>query len=331
MAALPDAGAPELIELRRLRVEHFQPLLEEETARWRELLDWDFRPSADLVRRFVRMKALSGWGLVEGGALIGYSYYVCEEAKGLIGDLYLLRRRRAIELENLLLEAVLDSLFATPPIRRVEAQLLMLPAAFDRPLPRSRWLRVYARNFMVADLNVCDRLLPGPAAARVRIERFTERFQEAAARLIADAYREHIDSEINDQYRSVSGARRFLSNVVHYPGCGSFFPPASLVAVEPKSGNLVGLSLASLVAARVGHITQICTAPEVRGQGVGYELLRRSMSMLARERCRKVSLTVTAANHEAIRLYERTGFRTSRTFAAYVWARPEPASPSEKP
>lgn len=321
MAALPDAGPPELVELRRLRVEHFQPLLEEETARWREWLDWDFRPSADLVRRFVRMKALNGWGLVEGGELIGYSYYVCEEAKGLIGDLYVLRRRQAVELENLLLEAALDSLFATPAIRRVEAQLMMLSVPFDRPVPRRRWLRAYARNFMVADLEGCDRLPPGPAADKVRIERFSERFHEAAAELIAEAYRGHIDSEINDQYRSVSGASRFLSNIVHYPGCGSFFPPASLVAVDPGSGKLVGLSLSSLVAARVGHVTQICTAPQVRGQGVGYELLRRSMAMLARERCRKVSLTVTATNHEAIRLYERTGFRTLRTFAAYVWSK----------
>lgn len=319
MAALPDAGLPELVELRRLRVEHFQPLLEEETARWRELLDWDFRPSADLVRRFVRMRALNGWGLVEGGRLIGYSYYVCEEAKGLIGDLYVARRRQAVELENLLLEAVLDSLFATPPIRRVEAQLMMLPSPFDRPVPRGRWLRKYARNFMVADLEAGGSLAPGPAAARVRIERFTERFQEAAAQLIADAYRGHIDSEINDQYRTLSGARRFLSNIVHYPGCGSFFPPASLVAIDPQSGRLVGLSLSSLVAAQVGHITQICTAPEVRGQGVGYELLRHSLEVLARERCRKVSLTVTASNLEAVRLYERTGFKTQRTFAAYVW------------
>jgi ribosomal protein S18 acetylase RimI-like enzyme len=321
MAALPEAGLPELVELSRLRVEHFQRLLEEEIARWRELLDWDFRPSADLVRRFVRMKALNGWGLVEGGELIGYSYYVCEETKGLIGDLYLLRGRRAVELESLLLQAVLDSLFATPLIERVEAQLMMLPSPFEGLIPRSRWVRTYARNFMVADLEACGQLPPGPAAAEIRFERYTERFQDPAAELIADAYRGHIDSEINDQYRSVSGARRFLSNIVHYPGCGSFFRPASLVAIDPERGNLVGLSLASLVAERAGHITQICTAPEVRGRGVGYELLRRSMSLLARAGCRTVSLTVTASNREAVRLYERTGFRTQHAFSAYVWTK----------
>jgi ribosomal protein S18 acetylase RimI-like enzyme len=35
--------------------------------------------------------------------------------------------------------------------------------------------------------------------------------------------------------------------------------------------------------------------------------------------CRKVSLTVTAANREAVDLYERMGFRTIRKFSAFVW------------
>ena len=46
---------------------------------------------------------------------------------------------------------------------------------------------------------------------------------------------------------------------------------------------------------------------------------RRSLKGLAIRGCRKVSLTVTAANEEAIRLYERIGFHTTRTFGAYVW------------
>jgi ribosomal protein S18 acetylase RimI-like enzyme len=35
--------------------------------------------------------------------------------------------------------------------------------------------------------------------------------------------------------------------------------------------------------------------------------------------CRKVSLTVTAANDDAIRLYRRVGYSIRRVFAAYVW------------
>jgi ribosomal protein S18 acetylase RimI-like enzyme len=82
---------------------------------------------------------------------------------------------------------------------------------------------------------------------------------------------------------------------------------------------LNGLCLASLVAPEVGHITQICVSRERQGTGAGYEMLRRSMTALADQGCRSVSLTVTASNTNAVRLYERVGFSTRKTFAAYVW------------
>jgi len=143
--------------------------------------------------------------------------------------------------------------------------------------------------------------------------------QESAAYLIPEAYRGHIDSRINDQYDTVSGARRFLYNIVQYPGCGAFFRPASHVALNLDTGELAGLSLCSLVAQEVGHITQICVAPQYRGMGLGYELLRRSLVGLEQAGCRLATLTVTAANREAIVLYERVRFTTARKFRAFVW------------
>ena len=104
-------------------------------------------------------------------------------------------------------------------------------------------------------------------------------------------------------------------------GCddGSFFQPASFGAADKTVGTLCGMSLASLVAADSGHITQVCVAPSHRGTGLGYELLRRSLVALAAHGCHKVTLTVTASNTEAIDLYERMGFTNRRDFAAYVW------------
>jgi ribosomal protein S18 acetylase RimI-like enzyme len=40
---------------------------------------------------------------------------------------------------------------------------------------------------------------------------------------------------------------------------------------------------------------------------------------MARHGCRKASLTVTAANTDAILVYERMGFHKTRVFSAYVW------------
>ena len=99
MAALSDAVFPRLVDLRQLRPDDLQPLLTEEIEEWRQNLDWDFKGSADLVERFVAMHALMGYGLVAANRIVGYTYYVCEERKGLIGDLYVLPRYRSEEME----------------------------------------------------------------------------------------------------------------------------------------------------------------------------------------------------------------------------------------
>src|SRR6266404_1677702 len=153
MAALPDSRTDPVVELRRVAVEHLAPILEEETAAWRSELDWDFRPSADLVRRFVHMQALNGFALAQGPRLVGYCYYVCEEGKGLIGDLYVMRDHRSVENENTLLQAVLDATWRTPGVRRIEAQLMMLSGPLDRPLPHQNWFRSYPRCFLEVPLD----------------------------------------------------------------------------------------------------------------------------------------------------------------------------------
>ncbi len=318
MAAVSNASVPEVVDLRGLRERDLDLLLEEEGLTWRSIFNWDSRASSDLVRRFVKIQALNGFALMQGGRVIGYSYYVCEDRKALIGDLFLLRGFASVENEDLLLGAVLQALLNTPYMVRVEAQLLMMHGPFERSMPFSRYLKVHPRNFMMADLAGAAGLPGGRAIHTHLFEPWTGRRQDEAARLIAAAYEGHVDSSINDQYCSVSGARRFLLNIVQYPGCGSFFAPASNVALN-ASGELVGISLASLVSEDSGHITQVCVSPEERGTGAGYEMLRRSLTSLAAHGCIKTSLTVTASNQEAIRLYQRMGFRATRRFAAYVW------------
>ena len=78
----------EIVDLRRLSAGQLESLLLEETAAWRDLLDWEFEKSADLVRRFVDMHALNGCALLEDGEVVGYLYYVLEENKGLLGVLF---------------------------------------------------------------------------------------------------------------------------------------------------------------------------------------------------------------------------------------------------
>jgi ribosomal protein S18 acetylase RimI-like enzyme len=318
MAALSEVRAPELIDLRDLGADDLGRILEEEKLLWRSQLYWDFCASADLVQRFVRIQALSGFALVVGGQPVGYSYFVTEDRKALIGDLYVMRDWAHPEWEDMLLGAVLEALSANPHVHRIEAQLMMLHGGFERTLPFAKYVQIHPRNLMLIDLDASASLPASRSGSRHRFTNWEEARHEDGALLIADAYEGHIDSTINDQYRTIAGAKRFLSNIVQYPGCGTFFQPASWVA-DHRVGPMCGLSLASLVAPDIGHITQICVSPQVKGRGVGYELLRRSLGSLARQGCDRASLTVTAANTEAVQLYQRVGFRAVRRFAAYVW------------
>jgi ribosomal protein S18 acetylase RimI-like enzyme len=314
-AALRD---PEIIDLRRLSARDLEPLLAEETAAWQTELEWEFEKSADLVRRFIDLRALNGYGLIDGGEIVGYLYYVVEEGKGLIGDLYVRRGYRTVDRENRLLEAALDAMMASRSIRRIESQLMMLQHAAARPMPRADSLSVFERNFMRVDLRRAT-LAEGRVRYPMYLEKWSDHYQDAAAQLIATAYTGHVDSRINDQYRSAAGARRFLYNIVQYPGCGAFYRPASYAAFDAGSGRLCGISLASMVAPECGHITQICVSPSVRGTGIGHALLRASLTTLRDMGCRSGSLTVTAANDDAVALYQRVGFDVARRFSAYVW------------
>lgn len=317
MAAVSDSPPARIVDLRELRPGDLDAVLLEETQTWYETLDWDFRASAALVRRFHDMQALHGAALVMNGYPVGYCYFVSEERKGLIGDLYVMKDFFTPENEAVLLESVVERLIATSFVKRIESQLMMLRSGPAIRLPRRQYVRGYLRNFMEVDLAGAAQLPARKIPQSVLIDGWTERKQDDAAGLIVSAYQGHIDSQINDQYRSAIGARRFLTNIVQYPGCGSFFAPASYASFA--AGALCGVSLASLVSHDVGHITQVCVAPSFQGTGLGYELMRRSMESLAVHGCRAVSLTVTAANESALRLYRNMGFVPRRAFAAYVW------------
>jgi len=90
---------------------------------------------------------------------------------------------------------------------------------------------------------------------------------------------------------------------------------------HPGSDDLVGAVLTSEVSAGVGHTTQICVQPGFQGHGLGRILMQTAADALRVQHFKELSLTVTADNHTAVRLYERLGFTTIRSFTAGVWPR----------
>jgi ribosomal protein S18 acetylase RimI-like enzyme len=309
----------ELRELRELAPGSLHDLLIEETAAWRRELRWDFEPSAALVRQFADEQTLGGHALVSGREVLGYAYTVADNEKGLIGDLFVREQYRTVERENRLLAACVDSLAKMRGIRRIEAQILLLKAPRPMPAAYHDQLQIHERQFLQCALRPWPAWPSGAAQCRLDIDSWHSRYHDEAARLLADSYDGHVDSQINDQYQSIGGARRFLTYIVDYPGCGAFDEEASLLAWNRDTGRLVGMCLASRVAPETGHVTQVCVSPSVRGRGVAFALMVDSLRAMSAAGCSHCSLTVTSANRKAISLYERMGFVRRQSFAAMVW------------
>jgi len=295
------------------------PLLLEEIADWDLNLDWDFSKSAALVREFAEARTLSGAALIEGVEVAGYAYTGLEDHKGLIADLYVRPRWRSVHTEALLFGVVIDALMRVPGVRRIESQLMLLDAVSAKAIARANPVGLFERLLMTLNANIP--LPPGRSSItqKFRIEPWGDQHCAAAATVIPLAYNGHVDSQINDHYRTIAGAESYLQNLVQFPGSAASYGPASYIAFHLSTGLAAGISLSSLVAGDVGHITEICVAPEAQGAGLGYELLRQSIAALRGAGAKRVSLTVTSSNEEALRLYTRCGFRKARRFYAYVW------------
>jgi ribosomal protein S18 acetylase RimI-like enzyme len=311
----------EILDLRHFSGVDLRPLLEEEITEWGKLLSWDYAGSAEMILRYMDAKILPGYAAIERGSIFGYAFFVYEQSKGVIGDLFVhdggrVQNRR--EVEERLLTHVIETLQQSPGIHRVEAQLLAHEAGeVARPFLQqgfSRHPRVFMNFEMARHPHTAPALPP-----EFEIRPWSEEQYQASAAVITAAYRGHVDSEINDQYRTLTGSLRFLNNIVRFPGCGTFDPHASFVIFLRRTRTLIGLILCSQVRSDVGHITQVCVLPEYRSAGLGVALLAATTRSLRDRKFRAISLTVTQANDRAIKLYERIGFDSIRVFDAFVW------------
>jgi ribosomal protein S18 acetylase RimI-like enzyme len=307
-----------IVDLRQATVRQLEPLLEEEALHWRQELHWDYRAALELIKRFLEARALAGYVAFENGAAVGYSFYVLEEQKGLIGGLYVSSKYPQAPLAKQLLEDTLCAMRTLPRLERIEAQLMPFSGPVDSPL-RDQGFRLYTRQFMLLDLHTTPS--HPKVSAGLRLNRWNDRYFEACAKLIYLSYADHVDGEINDQYRSRAGALKFLKNIILLPGCGQFVPDASFVLHEPGDTDPLAVILTSEVSPGVGHTTQLCVLPGHQGHGLGRTLMQASTEALRIMKFKELTLTVTSENHGAVQLYDCLGFRTIKSFTAGVWPR----------
>ncbi len=303
-----------------------RPVLEAEGLVWKERLRWDYRGSARLLMQYLDNRMLPGYAAVSAEQVIGYVFCVYEETKAVIGDVFALgeaedKGEQAHELEETLLRHLLELLVNSPQVDRIESQLLLHPSGSYSDIFRRAGFEQYRRLFMSKLLAGLWSPPPVNLPGELALRSWRDEDLPPAARLICAAYRDHPDSLINDQYRSVHGSMRFLNNIVRYSGCGTFSSPASHVIVDRSSREFVALVLGSRVSHESGHITQLCVHPAYRRLGLARMLLGLAGFHFMRQGATEISLTVTEANQQAIDLYLSDGYVCTHEFDAAVWER----------
>jgi ribosomal protein S18 acetylase RimI-like enzyme len=320
----------EIIDIRRYEAQEFSDLLAAESRAWNNTLRWDFAASVRIINSCLRDKRLSGYALVGEGKIRGYCFFFYDGEKGIVGDLYLHPELAGLGHERELLEHALETLLATPGLRRIEAQLPHFEREELEPCFAARGFQSFLRRFMSLGLKGPRRgTMPEPGSepapqglwAREDIELtpWQKRFNNDAAEMLYQSYQEHVDALINDQYASVIGASRLIENIYHNQGCGDFLTNVSRMAVHRPTQKLAGILTVTRVRPRTAHIPQVGVGPAFQALGVGTAMMEAAFRDLRQDGFEQVTLTVTDANAGAVRLYQRLGFETFKTFGAFIY------------
>ncbi|HWG20960.1 MAG TPA: GNAT family N-acetyltransferase [Terracidiphilus sp.] len=334
----------EILDLRHFQAPLLRPLLDAEAQVWRQRLHWDYSTSARLLMQYLDSHMLPGYAALDAGRVTGYAFCVYEDTKAVIGDVFAMggeppnaaaakggsgmlstagreHPQAPVEVEERLLRHLFETLQNSPQVERIESQLLLHPTESHGQVFREAGFSLYRRLFMVRELGAEQDAMGGDLPHELELRGWRDEDLNVAGRLICEAYAEHPDSLINDQYRSAQGSVRFLHNIVRYAGCGAFAPQVSQVVVERASREMVALVLGSKVSGQSGHITQLCVRPQYRRRGLARLLLGRAAAGFRQQGMSEVSLTVTEANTTAIELYRSEGFECRHRFDAAVWRR----------
>ncbi len=316
----------EILDLRHFSAAMLRSVLDAEGLIWKERLHWDYRASARLLMQYLDNHMLPGYAAVLDQQVIGYVFCVYEETKAVIGDVFALDAEQGhgvpdLKLQATLLRHLLELLVNSPQVDRIEAQLLLHPSGSHPQVFLASGFELFRRLFMVQPLEGLWSPPQPKLPNELEVRSWRDEDLAPAARLICESYRNHPDSQINDQYRSVPGSMRFLNNIVRYSGCGTFSSPVSHVVVHRASREFVALVLGSRVSQQSGHITQVCVHPAYRRQGLARMLLGVAGFHFMRQGATEISLTVTEANQQAIDLYLSEGYTCTHKFDAAVWER----------
>jgi ribosomal protein S18 acetylase RimI-like enzyme len=305
--------------LREAEPREIRPLLDEEAALWHAELGWDFAEVRAAVGGGIERGSLPGRMVADGSRAVAYCYYMVDPSRVIVGSIFATRSARGQGLEEELVDAVIEDARAERGSGRVECQTLFCTAegadeCFSRKGFASR-ARHYMRRELSSALPEPDTLPAGVTLRPLRREDLI-----AASEIIYKSHRDSVDAALNMTYATPATCRAFVETLVVRAGCGPFDAQASRLAVGPWGP--LGVLIASRLSRSNGHVCQVSVSPEAQGRGLGAALVNIALASFRAQGLASATLSVTASNERAHRLYERLGFTVQRAFAAHAWARP---------
>ena len=308
---LREAGAREL-----------RPLLDEEAALWHSELGWDFAEVRAAVSGGIERGTLPGRVVAENGRAVAYCYYMVDPARVIVGSIFATRGLRGRGIEEELVDAVIEDARGERGSGRVECQTLFCTAEGADARFAQKGFASRARHYMRRELGA-PVPAPAPLPAGVTLRPLRREDIQAAAEIIYRSHKDSVDAALNMTYATPATCRAFVDTLVVRSGCGPFDAVASRLAVGPWGP--LGVLIASRLSRSNGHVCQVSVSPEGQGRGLGAALVGIALGSFREQGLASATLSVTAANERAHRLYERLGFSVQRAFAAHAWARPPAA------
>jgi ribosomal protein S18 acetylase RimI-like enzyme len=181
----------------------------------------------------------------------------------------------------------------------------------------------YFKRFrMEADLAAAR---PGPLLPPAyRLVPWNEAVIDVHARTKHRSFRDEIDAVVFPCLGSLDGCRRLMREIRAKPG---FLSAATwLIARGSAPADLEWCGTIQGIVDRggVGMIQNIGIVPGHRGLGLGTCLILQALAGFRSHGLRTASLEVTADNCRAVQLYQRLGFRRTRTVYKVVDDRQQP-------
>lgn len=172
----------------------------------------------------------------------------------------------------------------------------------------------YFKRFRM-EIDLQDRELVQPLLpVGFGLVRWEESLLDIHAQTKFRCFRGEIDANVFPCLSDVEGCHRLMNEIRSKDG---FMPAATWLATYRPYRNsrteFIGTVQGVRDSSGVGAIQNLGVVPRHRGVGLGSILMIRSLAGFQRANVRRVFLEVTAQNAGAIKLYQRLGFRLTKT------------------